>query len=73
MISYSESKLLKAGTFIATVLSSTMPVLSIYVLFIYKNTYIRIGIAAAFTAVFAGMLAFFSSARRIEVFAATAT
>jgi hypothetical protein len=73
MISYDESRLLKAGTLIATVLSSTIPVLSIYVLFVVKNPYSRIGIAAGFTALFSGMLAAFSSARRIEIFAATAT
>ncbi|EXJ91862.1 hypothetical protein A1O3_00412 [Capronia epimyces CBS 606.96] len=73
MISYDESKLLKAGTLIATVLSSIIPVLSIYALFVVKNPYARIGIAAGFTALFAGLLAAFSSARRIEIFAATAT
>lgn len=73
MISYDESKLLKAGTLLATVLSSTIPVLSIYALFAVKNPYGRIGIAAGFTALFAAMLAAFSSARRIEIFAATAT
>jgi hypothetical protein len=72
MISYDESKLLKAGTLVATVLSSKIPVLSIYVLFVVKNPYWRIGIAAVFTALFAGMLAAFSSTRRIEIFAATA-
>ncbi|OAL22190.1 hypothetical protein AYO22_07234 [Fonsecaea multimorphosa] len=73
MYSYSDSQLLRTGTLVATVLSSTIPVLSIFVLFIVKNTYGRIGIAAGFTAVFSAVLAAFSSARRVEIFAATAT
>lgn len=73
LISYDESKLIRAGTIVATVLSSTFPVLSILVLYVVKNTYCRIGIAAGSTALFSIFLASFSSARRVEIFAATAT
>ena len=73
VLSYNESKLTKAVTITATVLSSTLPVLSILILYIVKNTYGRIGIAAGFTALFTFFLATFSSARRVEIFAATAT
>ncbi|KAL8878646.1 MAG: hypothetical protein Q9198_003587 [Flavoplaca austrocitrina] len=73
MVSYDESKLFHAGTITATVLSSTFPVFSIFILFIVKNTYCRIGVAAGFTAIFAIFLACFSSAKRVEIFAATAT
>lgn len=73
MVSYDESKIIRAGTITATVLSSMFPVLSILVLYVVKNTYARIGIAAGFTALFAVFLASFSSARRVEIFAATAT
>ena len=73
MISFDDSKLTRAVTIVATVLSSTFPVLSILVLYLVKNTYGRIGIAAGFTAFFALFLASFTSARRVEIFAATAT
>lgn len=73
MVSYDESKLIRAGTITATVLSSTFPVISILILYIVKSTFGRIGIAAGFTALFAIFLASFSSARRVEIFAATAT
>ena len=73
LISYDDSKITKSVTLITTVLSSTFPVISILVLYLVKNTYGRIGIAAGFTAFFAFFLATFSSARRVEIFAATAT
>lgn len=73
LTSYDESKLNTAGMIIATVLSSILPVVSIFVLYIVHNTFARIGITIGFTGCFAAILAIFSSARRVEIFAATAT
>jgi Family of unknown function (DUF6594) len=71
--SYSNSHINKASNVITTVLTSVFPVLTIYVLNQLSSTNLRIGVTAAFTAVFALLIAIFSSASRVEIFAATAT
>ncbi|KAK4152753.1 hypothetical protein C8A00DRAFT_34536 [Chaetomidium leptoderma] len=71
--SYSDSKLGKASNVIAAIVASTLPVLTIFVLNSVNSTTARIGWTVLFTAVFAGILALFSSAKRAELFAATAT
>ncbi|RDL37957.1 uncharacterized protein BP5553_05390 [Venustampulla echinocandica] len=73
LLSYDDSILNTASTIIATVMSSVLPVVTILVLYAVKNTVKRICITIGFTAVFAAFLAIFSTARRIEIFAATAT
>ena len=72
-MSYDERNIDKASTMITTILSSMFPVLTIFVLNILHSTNARIGLTALFTSVFALALARFSSARRIEIFAATST
>jgi VIT1/CCC1 family predicted Fe2+/Mn2+ transporter len=57
--SYSNSRINKASNVITTVLASLFPVLTIYVLNQLPSTNLRIGITAAFTAVFAFMIAIF--------------
>lgn len=71
--SYDESRLHVVGTVVATILSSMLPVVSIFVLYVLESTYARLGMTVAFTGCFAAILAIFSSARRVEIFAATAT
>ncbi|KAK3989009.1 hypothetical protein QBC44DRAFT_370377 [Cladorrhinum sp. PSN332] len=71
--SYSTARVARAGSFIALLLASTFPVLTILALNTVQNTNIRIAMSAGFTAVFALMIVVFTDARRIEVFAATAT
>ncbi|KAK4038339.1 hypothetical protein C8A01DRAFT_17571 [Parachaetomium inaequale] len=71
--SYSDSKLDKTSNVIAVIVASTLPVLTIFVLNSVGSTTARIGWAVLFTAVFAGILGLFSSAKRAELFAATAT
>lgn len=73
LISYDDSKINMASTIFATVISSILPVIAILVLYVVKNTVQRICITLAFTAAFACVLATCSSARRVEIFAATAT
>lgn len=73
LMSYDDSKINTASTVFATVLSSTLPVITILVLYVVKNTMKRIYITLGFTVAFAAILAMCSSARRVEIFAATAT
>lgn len=69
---YSASRISKASSLITTVLASTLPVLTILVLSRLDSTDARIGVTAGFTALVALVIAVFSDAKRIEVFAATA-
>ncbi|KAE9372811.1 hypothetical protein N431DRAFT_339092 [Stipitochalara longipes BDJ] len=71
--SYDSEKINTASNVIATVLSAILPVLTIFVLNLLETTNQRIGLTVLFTAVFALMLVTFSSTRRVEIFAATAT
>lgn len=73
LVSYEDSKVNMASTIFATIISSILPVVAILVLYVVKNTVKRIYITLAFTAAFACVLATCSSARRVEIFAATAT
>ncbi|KAK0658714.1 hypothetical protein QBC41DRAFT_308131 [Cercophora samala] len=71
--SYSSSRISQASSLITTVLASILPVLTILVLNTLESTNARIAVTAAFTALFALVIAVFSDAKRIEIFAATAT
>ncbi|KAI0197266.1 hypothetical protein EV127DRAFT_507520 [Xylaria flabelliformis] len=73
LISYSDTKISRAGNIFAAALSSALPVLSIFVLNNLHSTTLRIAVTLVFTTIFALVLAAFSSARRVEIFAATAT
>ncbi|KAI0450730.1 hypothetical protein F5B21DRAFT_489794 [Xylaria acuta] len=73
LTSYSDTKISRAGSIFAAALSSALPVLAIFVLNRLHSTTARIGVTLAFTTVFALVLAAFSSAKRVEIFAATAT
>ena len=73
IMSYDKRKIDKASTTIATILSPMFPVLTIFVLNVLQSTNARIGLTALFTLVFALVLAKFSLAKRVEIFAATAT
>jgi hypothetical protein len=73
LVSYSDSRLAKARTLFAVVVAASLPILTIFVLNSVHSTTARIGWAVLFTALFAGVLALFSAAKRAELFAATAT
>jgi hypothetical protein len=72
-VSYDKRKIDRASTLIVTALSTVFPVLTIFILNILNSTNARIGLTALFTLVFALVLANFSSAKRVEIFAATST
>jgi hypothetical protein len=73
IVDYSESTVQRAANIVATVLSSVLPLVAILVLDRFKDTRTRIYISVSITAVFAFILALFTNARRVEIFAATAT
>ncbi|OCK91643.1 uncharacterized protein K441DRAFT_664115 [Cenococcum geophilum 1.58] len=73
IVDYSESTVQRAANIVATVLSSVLPLVAILVLDRFKDTRTRIHISVGITAVFAFILALFTDARRVEIFAATAT
>ncbi|KAK1827355.1 hypothetical protein QBC39DRAFT_420587 [Podospora conica] len=71
--SYDDTKVNAASNMISVVISSTLPVLAIFVLDSRESTTDRLWLTVLFTAIFAAALGFFSSAKRAEIFAATAT
>lgn len=73
LVSYSDSGLSRASNVVALIVSSALPVLTIFVLNTVNTTNQRIGLTMLFTAVFAVLLAVFSNAKSVEIFGATAT
>jgi len=71
VMDYSESKIRLFLDIFGTVVSSLLSISSIVVLYFVSNMSIRLGVVAAFTAVFALTLALMTRARRVEIFAAT--
>lgn len=72
MVSYSDSGMSRASNIVSLMVSSVVPVLTIFALNSVKTTNVRIGLTMLFTAAFAGLLAIFSNAKRVEIFSATA-
>lgn len=70
--SYSDSRVNRAASLVTVILSSMTPVLAIFALNAAHTLEMRLGLVALFTGLFAAILAVFSSARRVEIFAATA-
>lgn len=71
--SYSIVGVDRASNIITAILASALPVLAIYALNSIPSTNARIGVTAAFTVGFAILMGIFSSAKRSEMIAATAT
>lgn len=69
---YEDSKLMATLTLLATLLSSTIPVASTVVLYMVRGMPLRLAMIALFVTLFCGILAIFTNARRVEIFAATA-
>jgi hypothetical protein len=68
---YSESTIHHILDICGTVVSSLLSISSIVVLYSVCDMSIRLGVVAAFTAVFSLVLALMTKARRVEIFAAT--
>ncbi|KAA8643738.1 uncharacterized protein ATNIH1004_010512 [Aspergillus tanneri] len=73
MSQYHDLSLIRISTVVATTASSILPLLAVLVLWYVKDTVHRILVMIGFTTLFAASLAIFTSARRIEIFAATAS
>ncbi len=72
LYNYSDRGITKISSLIATVMSSVLPVAGVIVLYFVRNTLARIGIIAGMTALFSSSLALLTSAKKSEIFAATA-
>jgi hypothetical protein len=71
--SYNDEKLHSASNMIAAIVAAILPVLTIFALNSLGTTTARIGLTVLFTALFAVLLVVFTSAKGVEIFAATAT
>lgn len=72
LVSYSDWKPSRTSNVVASVVSSVLPVMMIFVLNTVSTMNGRIGLTMLFTAVFDVLLAVFSSAKSVEIFGATA-
>lgn len=70
--SYGESRLAAVSDGITVVISSLLPTLAILILYLVKPMYARMALIIGSTALFALALSIFTSARRVEIFPATA-
>lgn len=69
---YEDKHVLRVANVIGSIISSALLVGSVMALYFVDNMIVRLGIVAAFTQVFSLVLILATSARKIEVFAATA-
>lgn len=69
---YQEGPIDRIAKAVLTILASTLPMVAILGLYFQKDLLLRIYTAIGITAAFATVLAVFTQARRIEIFAATA-
>lgn len=69
---YSDKNVLRVANVVGSIVSSGLLVGSILALYFVDNVLVRLGIIAAFTQVFSLVLILVTSAKKVEVFAATA-
>ncbi|KAI4233711.1 MAG: hypothetical protein LQ349_004235 [Xanthoria aureola] len=69
---YDDSRLMAMLQVLTTLLSSTLPVVSTVALYLVKGMPLRLAMIALFVTLFCGVLAIFTNARRVEIFAAAA-
>ncbi|KAK8094238.1 hypothetical protein PG997_000923 [Apiospora hydei] len=70
--SYNTRTISRVGSATVAALSSTLPTLAILVLYFVKDMVTRLGLIILFTTIFAFALAFFTDAKKVEIFSATA-
>jgi hypothetical protein len=71
-VDYSDEAILRMTTIVAIVLSCLLPVAAIAILHVVESTARRLGFMGGFTALFSLCLAYFTKARAVDIFAATA-
>lgn len=69
---YRDSHFHRIANVVGTLISSLIPIGSIVVLYLVKDMPTRLAILSLFTAVFSIALSLVTSAKRVEIFAATA-
>jgi len=69
---YDDKRVHRIADVTATLLASSMPLISIFVLYSVHNMWIRLGMVAVFTMLLALAMAVLTKARAVEIFAATA-
>lgn len=69
---YKESRVAFAASVIVISVAAMLPAISIFALYLINSMIIRLGVITAFSGLFSASLATFTSARKIEIFAATA-
>ena len=72
MTDYSDRTIARLSSLIVTVISSVFPIVGVIILYFVKDLLARIGIIAGLTAAFSLVLALVTSAKKSEIFAATA-
>jgi len=72
MYHYHKSNLRAISHLVGVVLASVIPAASIFTLYFVHNMIDRLGVLLAYSALFSICLALFTTARRVEIFAATA-
>lgn len=70
---YSDKRLNRVAEIFSIILSTMLPTVSIFALYYITEPVSRLGFVLAFSAVFTACLAIFTTARRIEIFAAAVT
>lgn len=69
---FTDKKMLRWTFMVATALASALPILSIVILYWVQSIKVRLGLIAVFNVVLSFALAWFTSAKRAEVFAVSA-
>lgn len=69
---FTDKKLLRWTFMVASVLASALPIVSIVILYWVRSIKVRLGLIAIFNIVLSFVLAWFTSAKRAEVFAVSA-
>jgi hypothetical protein len=72
IIYYDDEKLLRLTYFVTTVSASLIPIISVIALYYVTTVSARLSLVAVFMFLFAANLTYFASAKRIDVFIATA-
>ena len=69
---YQKANFVKTVDTLSAVMSSLIPTMSIFALFYARSTIVRLVLVLIFTGIFTFVLAVFTNAKRIDIFAATA-
>ena len=69
---YDDARIKRISSSVGAILSSLLPTVAILALYFVQRTLLRIGLTIIFTSVFSLALSWFTDARKVEIFSATA-